>query len=50
MVGRVKADIELKPIQPCHEDFLRNLQIPTNLVVPILIFRGLWGLFVAHHC
>ncbi|MDZ8261104.1 GAF domain-containing protein [Nostoc sp. ChiQUE01b] len=50
--GRVKAiaDIELEPIQPCHQDFLRNMQVRANLVVPIVIPRGLWGLLVAHHC
>ncbi|MGJ5630221.1 GAF domain-containing protein [Nostoc sp. CALU 1950] len=52
LAGRVKAiaDIELEPIQPCHRDFLRNMQVRANLVVPIIIPRGLWGLLVAHHC
>ncbi|MCC5629545.1 GAF domain-containing protein [Nostoc sphaeroides CHAB 2801] len=52
LAGRVKAiaDIELESIQPCHRDFLRNLQVRANLVVPIVIPRGLWGLLVAHHC
>ena len=52
LAGRVKAiaDIELEPIQPCHRDFLRNIQVRANLIVPILIPRGLWGLLVAHHC
>jgi GAF domain-containing protein len=50
--GRVRAiaDIEVEPIHPCHRDFLRDLQVRANLVVPILIPRGLWGLLVAHHC
>ena len=50
--GRVKAiaDIELEPIQPCHRDFLRSIQVRANLVAPIVIPRGLWGLLVAHHC
>ncbi|MEA5603155.1 GAF domain-containing protein [Nostoc sp. UHCC 0252] len=52
LAGRVKAiaDIELEPIESCHRDFLRNLQVRANLVVPILIPKGLWGLLVAHHC
>ncbi len=52
LAGRVRAiaDIELEPIQACHRDFLRNLQVRANLVVPVLIPRGLWGLLVAHHC
>jgi GAF domain-containing protein len=50
--GRVRAitDIELEPIQPCHRDFLRQMQVKANLVVPVLTDRGLWGLLVAHHC
>jgi GAF domain-containing protein len=50
--GRVRAipDIEVEPIQSCHRDFLRELQVKANLVVPILTERGLWGLLVAHHC
>jgi GAF domain-containing protein len=52
LAGRVRAiaDIELEPIQPCHRDFLRNLQVRANLVVPIVTLKGLWGLLVAHHC
>jgi GAF domain-containing protein len=50
--GRVRAitDIESEPIQPCHRDLLRELQVRANLVVPVLIDRGLWGLLVAHQC
>ena len=47
---RVIPDIELEPIQHCHKEFLRSLQVRANLVVPVLIPRGLWGLLVAHHC
>ncbi|MEH1817234.1 MAG: GAF domain-containing protein [Nostoc sp.] len=52
LAGRVKAiaDIELEPIEACHRDFLRNMQVRANLVAPIVIPRGLWGLLVAHHC
>jgi GAF domain-containing protein len=50
--GRVRAiaDIESEPIQPCHRDLLRELQVRANLVVPILTDGGLWGLLVAHQC
>ncbi len=50
--GRVRAipNIETEPIQACHRDFLRQLQVKANLAVPILTERGLWGLLVAHHC
>ncbi|WP_392531911.1 GAF domain-containing protein [Nostoc sp. C117] len=52
LAGRVRAiaDIELEPIELCHRDFLRSMQVRANLVVPILIPRGLWGLLAAHHC
>jgi GAF domain-containing protein len=52
LAGRVRAiaDIETEPIQPCHRDFLRNLQVRANLVVPVLIPKRLWGLLIAHHC
>ncbi len=51
--GRVRAiaDIEVEPINPCHRDFLRGMQVRANLAVPVLInSQRLWGLLVAHHC
>ena len=50
--GRVSAisDIETANIAECHRDFLKEIQVKANLVVPILIPSGLWGLLVAHHC
>jgi GAF domain-containing protein len=52
LAGRVRAiaNIESEPIHDCHRDFLRSLQVQANLVVPVLIPRGLWGLLVAHSC
>ncbi|MDZ8095677.1 MAG: GAF domain-containing protein [Nostoc sp. DedQUE05] len=52
LAERIKAiaDIELKPIEACHRDFLRSMQVRANLVAPIIIPKGLWGLLVAHHC
>ncbi|NJO41366.1 MAG: GAF domain-containing protein [Cyanobacteria bacterium CRU_2_1] len=52
LAGRVRAiaDIEQEPIQACHRDFLRGMQVRANLVVPILTTKGLWGLLAAHHC
>lgn len=47
---RAIADIETEPIQPCHRDFLRQMRVRANLVVPVLTSQGLWGLLVAHHC
>ena len=50
--GRVSAiaDIETAPLAECHRDFLRGLNVRSNLVVPVLPPQGLWGLLVAHHC
>jgi GAF domain-containing protein len=50
--GRVRAisDIEVEPIAACHRDFLRDLHVKANLVVPVLTVKGLWGLLVAHQC
>lgn len=52
LAGRIKAiaDIELEPIQACHRDFLRNMRVRANLVAPVLVPAGLWGLLVAHQC
>jgi GAF domain-containing protein len=47
---RVMVDIELEPIQPCHREFLRGLNVRSNLIVPILVDDRLTGLLVAHHC
>jgi GAF domain-containing protein len=52
--GRVRAiaNIETEAIEKCHRDFLRNLGVRANLVVPVLTNtnKRLWGLLVAHHC
>ncbi|MGB3201813.1 MAG: GAF domain-containing protein [Nodosilinea sp.] len=52
LAGRVRAiaDIEVEPIAECHRNFLRDMGVRANLVVPVLIPNGLWGLLVAHHC
>lgn len=47
---RAIADIETESIAECHRDFLRDLQVKANLVVPVLTPQGLWGLLIAHHC
>jgi len=52
LAGRVRAiaDIHTEPLQTCHRDFLHSIQVRANLVVPILVPKGLWGLLVAHQC
>lgn len=50
--GRVRgiADIEREPMEECHRNYLRSLQVRANLVVPILNGSRLWGLLIAHQC
>ncbi len=50
--GRVRGinDIETATISSCHRDFLRGLEVRSNLVAPVLVKGKLWGLVVAHHC
>ncbi|GAB4531961.1 MAG: hypothetical protein Tsb0014_15940 [Pleurocapsa sp.] len=50
--GRVSAvkNVQQADIAPCHRDFLQQLQVKANLVVPILNSKGLWGLLIAHQC
>jgi PAS domain S-box-containing protein len=50
--GRISAifDIEKAKILECHQEFLRQFGVKANLVVPILIREGIWGLLIAHQC
>ena len=50
--GRVSAieDIEAAHIQPCHRKFLQQFAVRANLVVPIFVRDGIWGLLLAHQC
>ncbi|PZO43807.1 MAG: hypothetical protein DCF19_04040 [Pseudanabaena frigida] len=52
LAGRIKLtdDIESATISDCHRDFLRSLQVRSNLVAPVLTNGKLWGLLVAHQC
>ena len=52
LTGRINAndDVENSPIADCHRDFLRGMQVRSNLVAPVLNKGNLWGLLVAHHC
>ncbi|MGL5135227.1 MAG: GAF domain-containing protein, partial [Planktothrix sp.] len=45
-----KSDIYNSGISPCHIEFLAQLQVRANLVVPIMKGDQLWGLLAAHHC
>ena len=50
--GRIQAieDIYQAGFQPCHVDFLANLHIRANLVIPIVYGQDLWGLLVVNQC
>ncbi|MEB3210081.1 MAG: GAF domain-containing protein [Leptolyngbyaceae bacterium] len=50
--GRIRSipDIENSELDECHKQYLSQLQIKANLIVPILINHHLWGLMIAHHC
>ncbi len=47
---RAIADIETEPINECHRNFLRSIQVKANLVVPVIVQQRLWGLLAAHDC
>ena len=50
--GRVKVinDVQTECIDSCHRDFLQQLEVQANLIVPILVQDGLWGLLITHQC
>ena len=47
---RAIADIETASIHPCHQNFLRSINVRANLAVPVLVDQELWGLLIVHHC
>ncbi len=50
--GRVQVtpDVSQAEIQDCHREFLNEIHVKANLVVPVLKNQALWGLLAAHHC
>lgn len=50
--GRIQAtaDIYTSGLTQCYIDFLAQLQVRADLVVPILQGEKLWGLLVCNHC
>ncbi|MDF5739224.1 MULTISPECIES: GAF domain-containing sensor histidine kinase [unclassified Nostoc] len=51
-LGRVTAinNVSTAALSDCHREFLQNLQVQANLIVPIKIGLELWGLIIAHEC
>ncbi|HEY9806720.1 MAG TPA: ATP-binding protein [Candidatus Obscuribacterales bacterium] len=43
------VEMLLRPVDPCHVEYLKALGVKSSLVVPILHQKQLWGLLVSHH-
>jgi PAS domain S-box-containing protein len=43
------SDIQFRPVDPCHAEYLTAMGVKSSLVVPILDRDRLWGLLVSHH-
>ncbi|WAL59772.1 ATP-binding protein [Thermocoleostomius sinensis] len=43
------TDIQFRPVDPCHAEYLTAMGVQSSLVVPILSANQLWGLLVSHH-
>ncbi len=43
-------DIETAKITPCLADFLRQCQVKSKLVIPLLLYENLWGMIVIQQC
>lgn len=48
--SRAIDDITQANLDACHIEFLRQLQVRANLIVPIVTGSKLWGLLIAHEC
>ncbi|MBW4558350.1 MAG: GAF domain-containing protein [Trichormus sp. ATA11-4-KO1] len=50
--GRIRAidNVSTETLSACHREFLQNLQVQANLIVPINMGAYIWGLLVAHQC
>lgn len=43
------TDIQYRPLDPCHAEYLTAMGVKSSLVVPIFHQEQLWGLLVSHH-
>ncbi len=50
--GRITAisDVFQAGLKPCYVEFLQQIQVKANLVVPIRVRQDLWGLLIVHQC
>jgi light-regulated signal transduction histidine kinase (bacteriophytochrome) len=42
-------NINYRPVDPCHVEYLTAMGVQSSLVAPILYRNQLWGLLVSHH-
>jgi PAS domain S-box-containing protein len=47
--GDLWVDMRLRPVDPCHADYLTTMGVRSSLVVPIVAHDQLWGLLASHH-
>ena len=45
----LKTNLWVRPVDPCHIEYLMAMGVQASLVIPILHRHQLWGLLVAHH-
>ncbi|MBW4563037.1 MAG: GAF domain-containing protein [Mojavia pulchra JT2-VF2] len=50
--GRIRTinNVSTACLSACHREFLQNLQVQANLIIPINMGTHLWGLLIAHQC
>lgn len=50
--GRIGSitNVEDAGLEPCYVEFLQQIDVKANLVVPILQQSKLWGLLIVHQC
>jgi len=46
----VIRDLEALPLQECHRQMLKSLELRANVVVPLVVGKELWGLLTVHQC
>ncbi len=47
---RAIHNIYEEDLTPCHREFLEDIQVRANLIVPIAFNYQIWGLLIAHEC
>jgi light-regulated signal transduction histidine kinase (bacteriophytochrome) len=42
-------EIQYRPVDPCHVEYLTAMGVKSSVVAPIIYQQQLWGLLVSHH-